>query len=302
MLDTSPVISVKPIVLSAPQRGVDLQVRITAPFAGDQLPLVLFAHGFGKSFNDYAPLVDYWTAHGFIVVQPTFLDSRTLAIAPDDPRTPDIWRWRVDDLVRVLDNLDTIVAAVPGLAGRADPDRIVAAGHSWGATTASSLLGARVIGADGLPGEDMTDPRVRAGVLMALAGDGQQNLTPFAAEHFAFMSPEFSRMNAPALVVAGDADQSALTTRGPDWWTDGYHRSPGEKALLTLFGAEHSLGGIPGYAVTETTDEDPARVALLARVTTAFLGHVLGIEDAAWKREVAELSSAGHPKGVLVTE
>jgi hypothetical protein len=75
------------------------------------------------------------------------------------------------------------------------------------------------------------------------------------------MKPSFATMTAPALVVAGDDDHSPLSTCGPDWFTDPYTHSPANKTLLTLFDAQHSLGGIPGYEVAETTDENPARVA-----------------------------------------
>jgi len=67
--------------------------------------------------DSYAPLVDFWAARGFVVIEPTHLDSRTLDLAPDDPRTPSIWRIRIDDVTVVLDRLDAIEAAVPGLAG-----------------------------------------------------------------------------------------------------------------------------------------------------------------------------------------
>ncbi|GAA3063121.1 hypothetical protein GCM10020254_03810 [Streptomyces goshikiensis] len=144
----------------------------------------------------------------------------------------------------MLDGLDVLEAAVPGLAGRLDRGRVAVAGHSWGAQTASALLGARVLGPDGLPGADLSDPRARAGVLLALTGLGD-DLTPFAVEHLPFMRPSFETMTAPALIVAGDNDRSRLSTRGPDWFTDPYVYSPAPKSLLTLFGAEHSLGGHP---------------------------------------------------------
>ncbi|NEE35251.1 chlorophyllase, partial [Streptomyces sp. SID7982] len=35
-------VSVKPLVLSAPQRGEDLHVRVTAPTSGTCLPVVVF--------------------------------------------------------------------------------------------------------------------------------------------------------------------------------------------------------------------------------------------------------------------
>ncbi|WP_069161173.1 alpha/beta hydrolase family protein [Nocardia altamirensis] len=290
------VISVQPVVLSAPGRGTDLQVRVSAPVTGSDLPVIVFSHGYGESMKGYAPLADFWAAHGFVVMQPTHLDSRTLAIPAEDPRTPRIWRFRIEDLTRVLDELDLLEAAVPGLSGRVDHDRIAVAGHSWGAQTASTLLGARVLDADGVPGADMSDPRVKAGVLLALTGLGDE-LTPFAAEHFPFLRPSFDTMTTPALIVAGDNDQSHLSTRGPDWFTDPYTYSPADKSLLTLFGAEHSLGGIPGYQVTETTDESPARVALIQQLSTAFLRTALAIDETSWKTATHALENDPDPLG-----
>lgn len=85
-----PVVSVAPVVLPAPGRGTDLQVRVSAPATGRQLPVIVFAYGFGGSLYSYTPLVQYWAARGFVVLQPTFLDSRLLALAPDDARQPTI--------------------------------------------------------------------------------------------------------------------------------------------------------------------------------------------------------------------
>ncbi|MFB4299780.1 alpha/beta hydrolase family protein [Actinomadura sp. NTSP31] len=293
------VVTARPVVLPAPGRGEDLQVSVSAPATGDDLPVIVFSHGFGWSMDGYAPLADHWAANGFAVVRPTHLDSRTLGIPADDPRTPDIWRLRVDDLERAIDGLDVLEAAVPGLAGRLDRTRVTVAGHSWGAQTASMLLGARVLDSGGAPGEDLTDPRVKAGVLLALTGTGGADLSAFAAEHFPFMNPSFDGMAAPALIVAGDQDRSPLSTRGPDWFTDPYVLSPKDKSLLTLFGAEHSLGGIPGYEIAETTDESPERVALIQRLTTAYLRGVLYPGDTAWQEARSALEDASEPLGKL---
>ena len=236
----------------------DLQVRVSAPSVGDHLPVIVFSHGFSQSMTGYDPLVDHWAAAGFAVVQPTHLDSATLDVTPDDPRYPEIWRLRVEDLTHVLDHLGGI--------DRLDLDRVAVAGHSWGAQSASMLLGARVV-----DGPDWSDPRVKAGVLLALAGTGGADLSPFAAENFPFMNPDFTHMTTPALIVAGDKDQSLLTVRGPEWFTDGYFQSPAPKTLLTISGAEHSLGGITGYLDPATTDENPAVVALIQRRSTAYL-------------------------------
>jgi len=293
----TPVVSVKPIVLSAPGRGEDLHVRVSAPAVGRELPLIVFSHGFGWSLDGYDPLVDFWAAHGFVVMQPTHLDSRTLSLPPDDPRTPLIWRFRVEDMKRILDQLDLLEASVPGLSGRLNRSRIAAAGHSWGGQTASMLLGAQVLDPEGATEEDLYDARIKAGVLLATPGQGGTDLTPFAAEHFPFMNPSFADMATPALVIAGDRDQSALSVRGPDWFTDPYFLSPGNKSLLTLFGAEHSLGGISGYNVAETTDENPERVALVQRLTWAYLRTALYPEDPAWPVARTALMESPNPLG-----
>jgi predicted dienelactone hydrolase len=104
----APVVSVKPLVLSAPGRGDDLQVKVSAPTAGSELPIIVFSHGSGSSLDGYGPLADFWAAHGFIVIQPTHLDSRTVGLSRDDARTPRIWRFRVEDMKRILDHLDLL--------------------------------------------------------------------------------------------------------------------------------------------------------------------------------------------------
>ncbi|MDQ2584368.1 alpha/beta hydrolase family protein [Saccharothrix yanglingensis] len=293
----TPVLSVAPVTLPTPDRAVDLQLRVSAPVTGDGLPVVLLSHGHGpsnhlSSLNGYAPLAHHWAASGFAVIQPTHLSSRTLDLG-DHPEAPLFWRSRAEDMTRVLDRLDEVEAAVPQLLGRLDRSRVAVAGHSMGGHTASLLLGARLT--DPVDGAevDLADPRITAGVLLAAPGRGGDALTESTAERYPFFATtDFTTMGTPALVVAGDEDASAhLTVRGPEWHTDPYHLSPGRKALLTLFGAGHGLGGVSGYDVAETTDEDPARVAAVQRLTAAYLRSELHPGDPAWQQACDALTT-----------
>lgn len=296
-LTPAPVLSMAPLLLSAPERGADLAIRASAPANGEALPVIIFSHGNGQSHDAYGPLVHYWAAHGFVVLQPTHLDSRRIGLSQDDPRRPQLWRWREDDLVRVLDHLDRIEREVPFLHGRIDHDRVAVAGHSWGAQTASTLLGATHPDPDGGSVVNRKDPRIKAGVLLTVPGRGGDNLTEHAARAFPFMHADFSAMTTPALIIAGDRDQSSLSTRGPDWWRDAYDLSPSPKALFTTFGGEHSLGGISGYEARETTDERPERVAAIQRLSAVFLRSSLHPENPAWDAERKALASSAAPEG-----
>lgn len=292
---TAQTVSVRPITLPAPDRGADLLVHLTAPSVGTDLPVIVFSHGygvFGASMDTYRPLVDHWTEQGFVVVQPNHLDAQGLAA--DDPRNASLWEIRIRDLRQVVDQLATVLAAIPGLAERTDVSRLAVAGHSYGATSVSALVGARVVGADGTPSPSAKDERVKAAVLLALTGTGGDDLSPFAQENFPFMSPDFSDLTTPSLVVAGDADDSPLSVRGPEWFTDGFHLAPGATDLLTLTGAEHSLGGINAYDDTHTTDESPERVALVRRASTAYLRSALGIEPGSWREVLGEPTELGR--------
>jgi predicted dienelactone hydrolase len=265
------VFTVSPVVLEVPGRPADLQLKVSAPVEGNELPIILLSHGQGhsnhlSSLNGYAPLANHWAEQGFVVLQPTHLSSSTITLPADTPGAPMFWKERAGDMSTIIDRLDEIEKAVPQLQNRLDRTRIAVVGHSMGGHTASLLLGMTA------EGVSLKDERIKAGVLLGSTGRGD-GLTDVVKEHYPFMlTSDFSDMTTPALVVAGDRDGSEhLTTNGPAWHADPFHLAPGPKDLLTLFGAEHGFGGVSGYDVGETTDENPRRVAEVQRLTTAYL-------------------------------
>ncbi|VVJ21941.1 Uncharacterized protein SCO0503 [Amycolatopsis camponoti] len=289
--DAVPVVSVNPVTLPAPGRGIPLELRVTAPLRGDAVAIVLLSHGGGSSHylqskDGFSPLVDFYASHGFAVIQPTHLSSPGggLGLDRDAVGHPLFWRSRIDDFELILDNLDAIEAQAPVVHGRLDPARVAAVGYSAGGNTVSALLGARAL--DPVSGAflDFRESRVGAGVLLASTGSAE-GMTDTMRERYPELETDFSRLTTRTLVVHGDEDVNPVaTTRGADWHAEPYHLSPGADALLVLPGAKHYLGGIMGYSLAETDDEDPERLAVTQRMTWAYLRSALYNGDPAWQR------------------
>jgi predicted dienelactone hydrolase len=298
------VLSIHPILVPVTGRPVELQLRVSAPVGGGALPIVLLSHGHGpsnfvSSLHGYGPLANYYASRGFIVIQPTHLDSKTLPFrGSDHPDAPLFWRSRAEDMTHILDNLDAIERSFPPIAGRVDQSRVAVVGHSMGGHTASVLLGARHVLPRDRSVASVADPRIKAGVLLAAPGRGDA-LSPYAAEHYPFLSDiDFSTMTAPALVVAGDKDEHPfMKTTGSAWHADPYLLSPGPKSLLTVFGGEHGLGGVAGYDVAETSDENPERVAAVQLLTWAYLRSQLYAGDTAWPEAQSALQATATALG-----
>lgn len=297
----SPILSFGPVTLAAAGRPAPIELRVLAPATGDKLPIILFSHGHGASnflasMRGYGPLADYYAAHGFVVIIPTHLNSKTLALDPTGPEGPLFWKSRAQDMHAILDALDEIENTVPGLAGRLDRDRIAAVGHSLGAHTVTTLAGSRVTDPATSEVIDLKDKRIKAAVMLSPPGDGK-DMAPWAAQNFpAIGANDFGHMTLPSLVVTGTEDFAPVFSERKDWRADAYRLSPSPKALLTLEGAGHLFGGISGYDAKETSDENPERVADVQRITWAYLRSTLYPGDEAWNeitREITTMPSIG---------
>jgi predicted dienelactone hydrolase len=303
--EAAPTMSISPLRLPAPNRGAPLELRITAPMTGDNLPIILLSHGHGPSLyipskDGYAPLVNFYAERGFTVIQPTHGNSKVAGLGEKAPGAPFFWRSRVEDFTLILDELDVIEAMAPALAGRLDRTKVAAVGHSLGGQTVGLLLGAGLTDtADETPITiRMLEPRVKVGVLLAAPGNGGDSLSDYARTHYTSLNPDYSTLTTRTLVVIGDEDGSPhLTHRGPSWHADAFHGAPGAEALLTLHGGKHGLGGIAGYDAKETDDEDPDRLAATQRLTWAYIRSALYDGDPAWTEARAALESSAATLG-----
>jgi len=295
------VYSFSPVVMTVPGRQVDLQIKVSVPATGSHLPIILFSHGHGRSnflssLHGYGPLVDFYAAQGFVVIQPTHQSSKTLNLDPNGPEGALFWRSRATDMHFILDHLDQIEATVPGLSGRLDRNRIAAVGHSMGGHTVGMLAGMRVTDPHDGKEVNLAEPRIKAGVLIGAPGKGA-DAAAFVSEHYPVLrNNSFAEMTMPALVVAGDKDKNINFSERDDWRTDAYHLSPGAKCLLTIFGGEHILGGISGYDAAETTDDSPERVALVQQFTLTYLRTALDPDDFSWEEAKKALQADAVPK------
>ncbi|MGQ7844704.1 alpha/beta hydrolase family protein [Granulosicoccus sp. 3-233] len=289
-----------PILLEMTGRP-PLELRQTAPAAGGNLPVILLSHGYGPSKyipskDGYAPLAQFWAERGFAVIQPTHASSRIGGLPSNREGAPFFWRERVRELTTILDRLDEIEQQAGGRSGRLDRRRIAAAGHSFGGHTVSLLLGAT------LQGEDFSDPRISAGILLAAPVRGGEDLTDDSAARFPFFEVDFSTMTTNALVVCGDEDDPHFTPRGPEWHADAFQDATlADRDLLTLYGVGHGLGGIAGLDAKETDTEAPDILEALKRLSLAWLRTTLGIDPEAWKASCEALERSASTLGCVTS-
>lgn len=270
------VTSVYPVVFNVENRQVNLEVKITAPTYGDNLSIIILSHGHGganfiSSFRGYAPLADYYASNGFVVIQPTHQDSRTLSLDPTGPEGALFWKSRAEDMLFIVDHLEEILLYIPDLLSRTNKENIAAVGHSLGAHTVSILAGMKVN--DPVSGKifAMEEHRIKAFVLFGAPGDGS-DAAGWAREHYPIITgTNFSEMKRDALVVTGDRDKHPYFSERDDWRMDAYYKSPSPKTLLTITDSGHMLGGIAGYDIAETDDENPARAHFIEQMTTVYI-------------------------------
>lgn len=147
---------------------------------GGPWPLVVFAHGFNTNPAHYDVLLRRWAAAGYVVAAPEF------PISGSDPPGP----AREDDIPQQPGDLSAVVtfllAPRSPFAGRVDPTRVAAAGHSDGGSTIAALA----------LNDAVRDPRITSYLVLS----GAVPFMPFGT---------YDGANAgPLMVVQGNHDIS----------------------------------------------------------------------------------------------
>lgn len=301
------ITSVYPITFETPDRLVNLEVKVTAPVKGENLPIILISHGHGApwylaSYRGMAPLADYYAANGFVVIQPSHQDSRILGLDKNGPEGALFWKSRAEDMIFCIDHLGEILKAIPNLPQRTNKTNIAAVGFSMGGHTVSMLAGMQMH--DPVSGQTVTkaEYRIKAFVTLGAPGNGS-DVAEWASENYpATKGTDYSTMSKEALIVVGDRDKNPQFSTRDDWRFDIYNTSPAPKTLLTLFNTGHMLGGIMGYDAFETSlteDENPETLKFIQEMTVAYIRSKLIPNDESWEIAIGKLTQANSPKGKI---
>jgi pimeloyl-ACP methyl ester carboxylesterase len=142
-------VEVADLVLRDPARNKDLPLRVGfhRDRRGAPYPVVVLSPGGGSSKDDYTRIGDHWASHGYVVIAPTHKDARVLGFdiaKAGGPAMQDVMVSRMADMTFLAMHLDALTAAIPALATRLDPKRLVAAGHSMGGFTALAAAGLKL--------------------------------------------------------------------------------------------------------------------------------------------------------------
>lgn len=272
-------------------RGRAVPVRLYLPAdAGAStapMPLVVFSHGIGGSRRGYSYLGRHWASNGYASLHlqhvgsdrtlwagnPLGLPGRLQDAAQDSEATA-----RVRDLSFALDQL----LAGP-LAARIDAQRIVAAGHSYGANTTLLVAGAEVQRGGQLL--KLRDPRIKAAIVISAP--------PFYGE--AAPADVLGRIGVPSLHITATED----VIRVPGYYSPAEDRvavfeATGGlyKALAVFAGGSHSI--FTDRAGTGGALLNPQVKAATQALSTAFLR---GVFDG----DAAALRLAGQRFGALLS-
>jgi dienelactone hydrolase len=236
------------LVFEDTERGKHLSMRVTWPDGEGPFPLIVWSHGYLGSKDAYGPLVEHWASHGYVVIQPTHSDS--LSLLPRGERMARLrepfeftgegglsdWRNRPLDVRLILDSLDWVEGEIPELSGRIDREHIGVGGHSFGAFTTQLLAGVCTTEPGAEAAESHADPRVDAALM--ISPQGRDTLLRDGA---------WDTLTGPAMVITGTHDRGRNREPGT-WRKEPYDFAPeGDKFLVWIEGAHHSMGGITGH-------------------------------------------------------
>jgi predicted dienelactone hydrolase len=262
-------------------RERQVPARLYWPVAvSGRVPLIVFSHGMGGSRNGYTYLATRWAARGIASLHVQHIGSDTTLLRGNPLKIVNRLQSATQDseaAARVGDlrfALDRILSGSTGpYAGLIDHQRIVAAGHSYGANTSLLAIGAQV-NRDGRWLE-FRDRRYKAAILISAP--------PFYGE--TDLAGVLAKITVPTLHVTATQD----VIRIPGFYSPAgdrltlFNAIPNSRKLLAVFrGGSHSM--FTDRPLTGGRDLNPMVKEATANLTLAFLdyafaGDVTGVSQ-----------------------
>ena len=260
-----------------------LPIRIAYPDTEGAFPVIVFSHGSGSKGDMYKGFTDFWASHGYVVIQPTHMDSRSLGFKIKRENLREMYTQmlyvtdtRRKDMSFVLDSLGLIQEMVPDLKGKMDTLNLVAAGHSMGAATAMLVSGMKLINPMDSSEESSDEDRFKA--LLMISDPGTMSLMP---------KEPWIGVTIPTFVSTGTNDFSEVGSarvKSPFKYQvpEALTKSSAPHHYVFIKGADHYLGGL----ICRTDVPGPFQYEALkiaAATSTTFLEAYVGDNSVAKK-------------------
>ena len=277
-----------------------LPVRISYPVGKTRFPVIVFSHGNGSKGDMYKGFTDYWASHGYVVIQPTHMDSTSLGFKTKRDNMREMYQQilqvtdtRRQDMSFIVDSLDLIETIVPDLKDKLDRTKLVAAGHSMGAATAMIVAGMTLL--NPMDGYAETSDETRFKVLLMISDPGTMALMP---------KEPWKGIRVPTLISTGTKDFSDVGSgriNAPFKYKipDSFTRSLSPHHYVLIEGADHYLGGlICRNDVPGPPQHEALRIAAATSIT--FLDAYVKNDLDAWRSmRFGDLNAATKGKATL---
>lgn len=243
--------------------NVSVKAYVYAPDTPGTYPVIVYSHGTGEPGNQEAPYYAdshavAWANAGFIVVSISHRDAadattsqiNNLPVGGDTVGAVNSETWnRVQDMKMGLDQVQTLLNALPNGLQYASSGYEVAAGFSFGGATAQIAGGVELKNNLGTV-VNWGDARFDAVIDLSAGGTGIYGFFNDGA------STSWSNFTKPLLVTAGEKDRSA---NGGNYQTklDPFDFAPatGGKHAFVWYGADHNdFSGGSGADLTRSAE------------------------------------------------
>ena len=193
----------------------------------------------------YEGFTDYWASHGYVVIQPTHIDSTSLGFVTKRGNMREMAKQmlyvtdtRRQDMSFIIDSLNLIEEMIPDLKNRLDRSKLVAAGHSMGAATAMLVSGMKLV--NPMDGTEESSEESRFKVLLMISDPGTMTLMP---------KDPWKGVRIPTLISTGTEDFSdvgSTRVKSPFKYEVpvSLRRSFAPHHYLLIDKADHYLGGL----------------------------------------------------------